>query len=316
MSLEHNGVAVPNFGLLGHSVIDESDDPDSVGGNLVCRTDNTSCCRGGDNPNGGGFGDWFYPSGNVVVFSEETQPNGQLYRMLRSMQIVRLHRVENSAATANGIYHCEVADQNGVMQTRYVGLYTNGAGRHVHREYLWQILRTKHTVKKLPPLISNALCMSKGDLGYLWQILRTKHTVKTLLPLISNALCMSKGAVTAGASLQFALIDPGSFRLFAFTSGGPPTTFSWRGPNGVLSNADSTVTVQNGRTSIVQLELRVTGNVPGEYTFAATNSRTTGDVTSTLTVTGTHTHTHTHTHTQPFCLYNTASMQLVPCRLA
>ena len=128
------------------------------------------------------------------------------------------------------------------------------------------------------------------------QILRTKHTVKKLPPLISNALCMSKGAVTVGASLQFDLIDPGSFRLLAITSGGPPTTFSWRGPNGVLSNADSTVTVLNGSTSTVQLELRVTGNVPGEYTFAATNSRTTGDVTSTLTVTGTHTHTHTHTH--------------------
>ena len=94
-----------------------------------------------------------------------------------------------------------------------------------------------------------------------------------------------------GASLQFAFIDPGSFSLFAVTSGGPPTTFSWRGPNGVLSLADSTLTVTNGLTSTVQLELRVTGNVPGEYTFAATNSRTTGDVTSTLTVTGTHTHT-------------------------
>ena len=137
--------------------------------------------------------------------------------------------------------------------------------------------------------------------------------MKKLPPLIS--LCMSKGAVTVGASLQFAiLMDPGSFRLFAITSDGPPTTFSWRGPNGVLSNADSTVTVQNSVTSTVQLELRVTGNVPGEYTFTATNSRTTGDVTSTFTVTGTH--THTHTHTLPFCLYNAASMQLVPCRLA
>ena len=111
-----------------------------------------------------------------------------------------------------------------------------------------------------------------------------------------------KGAVTVGASLQFALIDFESFLLFATTSDGPPTTFSWRGPNGVLSNADSTMTVQNAITSTVQLQLRVTGNVPGEYTFTATNSRTTGEVTSTFTVTG------IHTHTQPFCLYNKASI--------
>ena len=46
MFLERNGVAVTNFGLLGHGDIDQSDDPANIGSNLVCRTDNTSCCRG------------------------------------------------------------------------------------------------------------------------------------------------------------------------------------------------------------------------------------------------------------------------------
>ena len=131
MSLELNGTAVPNFDLLGHSDIDTSDDLEVVGGNLVCRTDNTSCCRGGDNLNGGGFGSWYYPGGDMVVFPFVMPlPAGVIYRQSRLTQTIRLYR-DNSAiitATANGIYRCEVADQNGVTQTRYVGLYTEGAG--------------------------------------------------------------------------------------------------------------------------------------------------------------------------------------------
>ena len=129
VSLELNGIFVPNFGLLGH---DETgtDATGSVGSNLVCRTDNTSCCRGSDNPNGGGFGSWFYPGGDMAVFNGTQQPDGQLYRILRVTQFVQLRRDGSAAITtlANGIYRCEVADQNGTMQTRYVGLYTEGAG--------------------------------------------------------------------------------------------------------------------------------------------------------------------------------------------
>ena len=142
MSLELNGIAVPNFGLLGHSDIDTSDDPADVGGNLVCRTDNPSCCRGADNPNGErGVGNWFYPGGGMFPYHFESPPSGQIYRQQRGAQVVRLSRVAYGSAgttTANGIYRCEVADQNGITQTRYVGLYTDGTGRHVHREYCMQ----------------------------------------------------------------------------------------------------------------------------------------------------------------------------------
>ena len=131
VSLELDGTAVLNFGLLGHSQIDTSDNLVVVGGNLVCRTDNTSCCRNVDNPAGtGGFGDWFYPGGDVVLFkSDGPLPSGQIYRLRRGPQVVRLRRDGTASTTSsNGIYRCEVADQNGVTQTRYVGLYTDGAG--------------------------------------------------------------------------------------------------------------------------------------------------------------------------------------------
>ena len=125
MSLEHNGNPVPNFGLLTHSDIDTSDDNTSVGGNLVCRTDNTTCCSHAD---GGAQGNWYYPTDDVALFASGELPSGQIYRMRRSAQVVQLRRELDSTITANGIYRCEVADQNGTMQTRYLGLYTDGAG--------------------------------------------------------------------------------------------------------------------------------------------------------------------------------------------
>ena len=125
MSIELNGNFVDNFGLLEHSDIDTFSDIGDVGGNLVCRTDLTTCCRGDD---GMAQGNWYYPTGDEVMFPfEGPLPSGQIYRPRRDTQVVRLYRAENSAATANGIYRCEVADQNGVNQTRYVGLYTEGA---------------------------------------------------------------------------------------------------------------------------------------------------------------------------------------------
>ena len=127
MSLELNGSPVLNFDLLTHNDIDTSDDAEVVGGNLVCRTALTTCCRGAD---GLAQGNWYYPTGDEVEFPfvAPMLPSGQIYRPRRGTQVVRLYRVENSAVTANGIYRCEVADQNGITQNRYVGLYTEGAG--------------------------------------------------------------------------------------------------------------------------------------------------------------------------------------------
>ena len=130
--LQLDNGCVNNFELLQHSDIDTNDDVMTITG-LVCRTDNTSCCRGRDNPNGSGFGDWFHPSGFVAAFSFDPMlPPGGIYRQRRLNKAIRLFRDNsrstNISFTANGLYRCEVADQNGVLQTRYVGLYTEGAG--------------------------------------------------------------------------------------------------------------------------------------------------------------------------------------------
>ena len=128
VSLEHNNSAIPNFGLLAHTDIDTNDVLGVLGSNLVCRTDNTTCCRG-PGVDVMSQGDWYNPTGDRVTFpGEGNLPIGQIYRVRTGPQVVRIRRQRASAATANGIYRCEVADQNGVVQTRYVGLYTEGDG--------------------------------------------------------------------------------------------------------------------------------------------------------------------------------------------
>ena len=133
MFLELTDTLVSNFGLLAHSDIGTSHDVDDVGSILVCRTDNTLCCRDGDNPNGRGFGSWYHPDGSLVPFPYAVLQSGGIYKMQRGTQVVRLIPESSASITTghNGIYRCEVANQNGVIQTRYVGLYTDGAGEFV-----------------------------------------------------------------------------------------------------------------------------------------------------------------------------------------
>ena len=88
------------------------------GGALECHTDDTTCCRGIDNPpNGTGRGEWYYPDGTVVP-----RPGGNgtgLYRT-RDRMVIRLNR--NSVTEPTGVYRCEIPGNGEVMITRYIAL--------------------------------------------------------------------------------------------------------------------------------------------------------------------------------------------------
>ena len=92
------------------------------GGALECHTDDTTCCRGDDNPNGPGRGEWYYPDGTVVP----PPPSGggtEFYRT-RGHMVIRLNRV--GVLTPTGVYRCEVPGAGGVTITRYITLQQNG----------------------------------------------------------------------------------------------------------------------------------------------------------------------------------------------
>ena len=87
------------------------------GGALECHTDDTTCCRGIDNPpNGPGRGEWYYPDGTVVP------PPGRdtgLYRT-RDHMVIRLNHYRVIGPT--GVYRCEIPGVGGVIITRYITL--------------------------------------------------------------------------------------------------------------------------------------------------------------------------------------------------
>ena len=88
------------------------------GGALECHTDDTTCCRGIDNPpNGTGRGEWYYPYGTVVP-----PPNGGagFYRT-RDHMVIRLNRAALTTGPL-GTYRCELPGAIGVTSIRYVTL--------------------------------------------------------------------------------------------------------------------------------------------------------------------------------------------------
>ena len=91
------------------------------GGALECHTDDTTCCRGIDNPpNGTGRGEWYYPDGTVVL-----PPGGDIgFYRARDHMVIRLNRASVSGAT--GVYRCEIPGAGGVIITRSIKLISSG----------------------------------------------------------------------------------------------------------------------------------------------------------------------------------------------
>ena len=95
-----------NTTLITGIGIDVPADPDP-GSSLVCNTANvnTHCCRGSNNPNGPGLGEWYFPDGTIVP-RLATSPNGDFTRTGWTHE-VRLNR-RNDAMTPLGTYECRV----------------------------------------------------------------------------------------------------------------------------------------------------------------------------------------------------------------
>ena len=111
--------------LVNHSYVDLSIvGYSSDGSNSVqCHTDLSTCCTGSQ---GAHRGDWYIPSGTILLFS------GDMYDV-RGAQRIELHRITATGPT--GIYRCDIATVTvhdgsdiSVRDTVYVGLYTTGGG--------------------------------------------------------------------------------------------------------------------------------------------------------------------------------------------
>ena len=86
------------------------------GGALECHTDDTTCCRGLDSPDGQGRGEWYYPDGTVVP----PPGGGTGFYRTRDHMVIRLNRGVTLPST--GVYRCEIPGAGGAITTRYITL--------------------------------------------------------------------------------------------------------------------------------------------------------------------------------------------------
>ena len=101
------------------------EDIGTVDNALLCITHQTACCRSSDTGgNGSVLGNWFFPNGTRVPSKTASGEEWDFYRD-RGQMVVRLHRKRGGE---EGIYRCMIPDAMNVIQTRYIGVYSESTG--------------------------------------------------------------------------------------------------------------------------------------------------------------------------------------------
>ena len=98
--------------------------PQTDSGALECHTDDITCCRGRDNPNGTSRGEWYYPDGTVVP----PPTGGEGFYRTRNHMVIRLNR-GGGTLSPTGIYRCDIPGAGGIIITRDIQL---GIGCMLH----------------------------------------------------------------------------------------------------------------------------------------------------------------------------------------
>ncbi len=86
---------------------------------LLCVTDRIDCCPPGDS--GVSNGQWYFPDESAVP--EESEDN---FYQTRAVAAVRLHGMNG---ITSGIFHCDIPDTVGSVQTLHIGIYDINAGK-------------------------------------------------------------------------------------------------------------------------------------------------------------------------------------------
>ena len=110
-----------NGELYTNNSVVNTTDIGTVSAALICTTTYTGCCLSTDGSH------WYFPNGSAV------QRTSTPYYRTRTFSVpgggggtVRLHR--NPGATTTGVFHCDIPDASGDLQSFYVGIYTATTG--------------------------------------------------------------------------------------------------------------------------------------------------------------------------------------------
>ena len=121
MSLSLDGETVPNdsYVIASNIGVDNNNA-------LLCNTDRSDCCRGGDHPDGTtAQGHWYRPDGmEVMSFTIEdmADPTRNFFFRNRGTGIVRLSRRGNPPQSQRGRFRCVLPDTSGMDVTLFVNI--------------------------------------------------------------------------------------------------------------------------------------------------------------------------------------------------
>ena len=85
---------------------------------LLCTTANLGCCSSANQET-----QWYFPNGTQLI----PQPS-MTFSRTRSLSPAAVHLNRNPEATTTGIFHCDILDARGDLQSLYVGIYTATTG--------------------------------------------------------------------------------------------------------------------------------------------------------------------------------------------
>ena len=110
--------------LADHSYVDLSTMGSANDSSVVCHSDLSTCCSGGQ---GIHRGDWYFPNGTVLPFAGNSVPIGEGH----GAQVAVIRRTTATGPT--GIYRCDIPTNAvhhptdlSVRDSVYVGLYITG----------------------------------------------------------------------------------------------------------------------------------------------------------------------------------------------
>ena len=102
----------------------------SLGGGdavLLCSTDRKDCCANSSS----GIGRWYLPNG-IMISDQLTSNSSEIFSISLGNRTVGLNfpniTLPNSIDILNGIYHCRMMDENGVINNLYVGNFPQNKG--------------------------------------------------------------------------------------------------------------------------------------------------------------------------------------------
>jgi hypothetical protein len=112
--------------LLNVSIVSATDLSSDMG--IVCGSARTSQVD---------LGEWFYPDGRRVPAFGVGEPLYVLFR-ISSVELF----AQQFDSSQKGIYHCRIPDEDGVMQSLYVGIYTDQGDGQLRSSFVAGNLQT------------------------------------------------------------------------------------------------------------------------------------------------------------------------------